>query len=283
MLRHMNENEVNQQPTTDSWPDGAGELRVAPVLDEETLVVDLDGFEGPLDLLLDLARHHKIDLQRISILALVDQYLAFIDRARTLRLEFAADYLVMAAWLAYLKSRLLIPGAAPTGDGEPADMAARLAFRLQRLQAMRNSANSLMDGPQLGRDVFVRGAPEPLVVQTQKLYGDTLMDLLKAYAERRTRSMVRQSYTVRRQPTWSIKEAREALERLMGAMGADDHEWGTFDGWLERYLAKPEMRRSVRASSFTASLELAREGTLELRQDHAFQSIFLRRRVAPAA
>jgi segregation and condensation protein A len=276
----MSENDVNQQQPSEPWPDGAGELRVAPVQDDETLVVDLDGFEGPLDLLLDLARHHKIDLARISILQLVDQYLAFIERARKLRLEFAADYLVMAAWLAYLKSRLLIPGVAPTGEGEPADMAARLAFRLQRLQAMRNSAQSLMDGPQLGRDVFLRGAPEPLVVQTQKLYGDTLIDLLKAYAERRTRSMVRQSYTVRRQPTWSIKEAREALERLMGAM---DAEWGTFDGWLEHYLAKPETRRSVRASSFTASLELAREGTLELRQDKAFQAIFLRRRTASAA
>ena len=281
----MNENDVNQQPTTESlppevWPDGAGELRVAPERDDETLVLDLDGFEGPLDLLLDLARHHKIDLTRISILQLVDQYLAFIDRARNMRLEFAADYLVMAAWLAYLKSRLLIPGAAPTGEGEPADMAARLAFRLQRLQAMRNSANSLMHGPQLGRDVFMRGAPEPLVVQKQTLYGDTLIDLLKAYAERRTRSMVRQTYTIHRQPTWSIKEAREALERLMGAL---DTEWGTFDSWLEHYLAKPETRRSVRASSFTASLELAREGTLELRQDHAFQPIFLRRRMAPAA
>jgi segregation and condensation protein A len=281
----MSEKDVNQQPPPDeqaqeAWPDGAGELRLAQEPDDEMLVVDLDGFEGPLDLLLDLARHHKIDLQRISILALVDQYLAFIDRARKLRLEFAADYLVMAAWLAYLKSRLLIPGVAPTGDGEPADMAARLAFRLQRLQAMRNSAQSLMDGPQLGRDVFVRGAPEPLVVQKQTLYGDTLLDLLKAYAERRTRSMVRQTYTVRRQPTWSIKEAREALERLMGAM---DDDWGTFDGWLQHYLAKPETRRSVRASSFTASLELAREGALELRQDHAFQPIFLRRRIAPAA
>jgi segregation and condensation protein A len=269
----------NMNQGDQAWPDGAGDLRATPVVDDETLIVDLDGFEGPLDLLLDLARHHKIDLSKISILALVDQYLAFIDRARKMRLEFAADYLVMAAWLAYLKSRLLIPGISTAGESDPADMAARLAFRLQRLQAMRNSAEQLMNGPQLGRDVFVRGAPEPLVVQTEKLYGDTLIDLLKAYAERRTRSMVRQSYTVRRQPTWSIKEAREALEKLMGAMD----EWATLDGWLEHYLTKPETRRSVRASSFTASLELAREGTLELRQDQAFQPIFMRRRMAPAA
>lgn len=270
---------MNQPGPAAPWPDGAGDLRVQAPLDDETLVVDLDGFEGPLDLLLDLARHHKIDLTKISILALADQYLAFIERARKMRLEFAADYLVMAAWLAYLKSRLLIPGAAPTGDSEPQDMAARLAFRLQRLQAMRNAAEQLMNGPQLGRDVFVRGAPEPLVVQTEKLYGDTLLDLLKAYAERRTRRMVRQTYTVRRQPTWSIKEAREALEKLVGTMD----EWATLDRWLEHYLAKPETRRSVRASSFTASLELAREGTLELRQNSAFEPIFMRRRVAPAA
>jgi segregation and condensation protein A len=146
---------------------------------------------------------------------------------------------------------------------------------------MRNSAAQLMNGPQMGRDVFQRGAPEPLIVQKQSVYGDTLIDLLKAYAERRTRSAVRQTYTVRRQPTWSIKEAREALERLLGTMDAGSDEWGTFDGWLEHYLAKPETRRSIRASSFTASLELAREGTLELRQDHAFQAIFLRKRNAP--
>lgn len=262
------------------WPDGEGEPRkeVLPS-DDERLIVDVEGFEGPLDLLLDLARQHKIDLSQISILALADQYIAYVERARAMRLELAADYLVMAAWLTYLKSRLLIP-APPSMEGEatPQDLAARLAFRLQRLQAMRERAQQLMDRSQLGIDVFFRGAPEPLVIERQREYGDTLMDLLKAYADRRARKIVRQTYTVKRQPVWSIKEARETLERLMGAM--DD--WGTFDRWLERYFVSPELRRSVRASSFTASLELAREGVLELRQEEAFQPIYLRRRNAAA-
>ncbi len=258
------------------WPDGEGALRREALLSEdERLIVDVAGFEGPLDLLLDLARTHKIDLSQISILALADQYIAYMERARAMRLELAADYLVMAAWLTYLKSRLLIPAPPATeGEATPQDMAARLAFRLQRLQAMRERAQSLMDRSQLGIDVFFRGAPEPLVIDRQREYADTLLDLLKAYADRRSKKMVRQTYTVKRQPVWSIKEARETLERLVGAMD----EWGTFDTWLERYLATPELRRSVRASSFTASLELAREGVLELRQDDAFKPIYLRRR-----
>jgi segregation and condensation protein A len=270
---------VSDTPTNTTetpWPDGQGELRVAAEADSETLIIDVEGFEGPLDLLLELARQHKIDLAQVSILALVDQYLAFIDQARKMRLEIAADYLVMAAWLAYLKSRLLIPQAPKEGESEPADMAQRLAFRLQRLQAMREAAGRIFALPQLGQDIFGRGAPEPLKIEKQSLYGDTLIDLLKAYAERRTRKMVRQTYTIKRQPVWSIKEARETLERLLGKMD----EWGTFDLWLERYLATPELRRSVRASSFTASLELAREGVIELRQDEAFKPIFMRRRSA---
>ena len=263
-----------------TWPDGEAEPRreVLPS-DDERLIVDVAGFEGPLDLLLDLARQHKIDLTQISILALIDQYIAYVDRARVLRLELAADYLVMAAWLTYLKSRLLIPAPPATeGESTPQDMAARLAFRLQRLQAMRERAQQIMDRSQLGFDVFFRGAPEPLVIEKKREYADTLLDLLKAYAERRARKMVRQTYTVKRQPVWSIKEARETLERLVGAMD----EWGTFDVYLERYLATPELRRSVRASSFTASLELAREGVLELRQDEVFKPIYLRRRGAAA-
>jgi segregation and condensation protein A len=263
-----------------TWPDGDAEPRreVLANTDDDALVIDLDGFEGPLDVLLELARTHKIDLTRISILALADQYIAFIERATRMRLELAADYLVMAAWLTYLKSRLLIPQPPKEGETEPQDMAQRLAYRLQRLQAMRDAAEKLMNGEQLGRDVFERGAPEALVVETQKEYGDTLIDLLKAYAGRRQRKMVHQSYTVKKQAVWSIKEARETLERLLGVMD----EWGTFDLWLEKYISQPETRRSVRASSFTASLELAREGVIELRQDEAFQPIFLRRRASAA-
>lgn len=258
------------------WPDGKGEPRREPEMDDDILRVDVDGFEGPMDLLLDLARQHKVDLAQISILSLIDQYIAYIEKARAMRLEIAADYLVMAAWLTYLKSRLLIPLPPAEGESTPQDMAARLAFRLQRLAAMRERAAQIMNRSQLGRDVFFRGAPEPLVIEKQREYGDTLLDLLKAYAERRAKKMVRQTYTIKRQPVWSIKEARETLQRLLGQM--DD--WGTFDLWLERYLAAPELRRSVRASSFTASLELVREGVLELRQDTAFEPIYVRRRGA---
>jgi segregation and condensation protein A len=257
-----------------SWPDANDSIRAQDAAAADELIIDVGGFEGPLDLLLELARAHRIDLQQISILALANQYLAFIDRARNMRLEIAADYLVMAAWLAYLKSRLLIPAPPSTGEATPQDMAARLAFRLQRLQAMREAANNIMNLPQLGRDVFERGSPEPLVIEKQRVYGDTLIDLLKAYADRRTQKLVRQSYTIKRQPVWTIKEAREALEKLIGSM----NDWGTMDIWLERYLSTPETRRSVRASSFTASLELAREGVLELRQEEAFQPIYVRRR-----
>jgi segregation and condensation protein A len=281
----VNDTKDQEKPVdanANTWPDGDGEVRRAPAPehDPDALIVDVEGFEGPLDLLLDLARAHKVDLAQISILALADQYIAYIDKMRAMRIEVAADYLVMAAWLAYLKSRLLIP--MPPASGEettPQDMAARLAFRLQRLQAMREAANNIMSLPQLGRDVFARGSPEPLVIERQRIYQDTLVDLLKAYADRRARKMVHQTYRVKRQPVFSIKEAREALEKLIGAM--DD--WGVMDGWLEKYLGTPETRRSVRASSFTASLELAREGTIELRQEHAFDPIYVRRRAATAA
>jgi segregation and condensation protein A len=195
-----------------------------------------------------------------------------------MRLEIAADYLVMAAWLAYLKSRLLLPAQASGDEPQAEDLAARLAFRLQRLQAMRDAAANLMARNLLGRDVFERGAPEPLQVETQSIFADNLIDLLKAYAERTQRKVRHQNYTVKRLPTWSIKEAREVIERLLGTM--DD--WGSFDSWLADYLADDAMRRSVTASSFTASLELAREGRIEIRQDEAFKPIYMRRRVLAA-
>ena len=263
----------------DAWPDGQTAGRVVPEPSLDELIVDVGGFEGPLDLLLELARAHKIDLAQISILALADQYLGFIERAQKMRLDVAADYLVMAAWLAYLKSRLLIPAPPSTDEALPQDMAARLAFRLQRLAAMREASAKIMAMSQLGIHVFERGDPQPLVVDVQREYSDNLIDLLKAYADRRQRKVVRQTYIVKRQPTWSIKEAREALERLVGTMD----EWGAFDTWLERYLSSPETRRSVRASSFTASLELARDGRIEMRQEQAFEPIYMRRRVLAEA
>jgi segregation and condensation protein A len=265
--------EPDLQMNSTPWPDDEVVDKFSSETDQAFLV-DLSGFEGPLDLLLDLARQHKIDLAQISISALADQYLQYIEKARHLRLDLAADYLVMAAWLAYLKSRLLIPAPPASGESEPQDMAARLAFRLQRLQSMREASHNIMQLPQLGSGFAYRGDPEPLVIEKQRVYSDTLIDLLKAYVNRRQQGNVKRSYTVRRQPTWSIKEAREALEKLIGIM--DD--WGDFDIWLQKFLASPETRRSVRASSFTASLELAREGVIELRQDQAFQPIYLRRR-----
>lgn len=260
------------QTTSDHWTQSS--LPERNLIAAEELVVDVGGFEGPLDLLLELARAHKIDLAQVSIVALADQYLAFIDRAKILRIDVAGDYLVMAAWLAYLKSRLLIPQPSANEDSTPQDMAARLAFRLQRLQSMRDSVAKLMKRSLLNVDIFGRGEPQTLAVEVTREYADNLLDLLKAYAERRQRRVVRQTYTIKRQLTWSIKEAREAIERLVGQM--DD--WGTFDHWLGRFLATNETRKSVRASSFTASLELARDGRIELRQDQAFKPIYLRRR-----
>ncbi len=260
--------------TEDLWPDGDGPVRRA-TSDDDHLIVDVAGFEGPLDLLLQLARNQKVDITRISILALAEQYLSFIDQAKRLRMELAADYLVMAAWLAFLKSRLLLPHAGDDGEDIPAEeLAARLAFRLQRLQAMREAAAQLMARNVLGRDVFQRGQPEPLVVVTEETYADNLIDLLKAYAERRQRRASVRHYTVRPLPTWSIKEARAVLERLIGVM--DD--WSPLDQWMAEYLIEPERRRTVLASSLSAGLELAREGHLELRQEGAFKPIFMRRR-----
>ena len=261
------------------WPEGEAPIRGDAVIPQaDALIVDVDGFEGPLDLLLELARHHKIDLTQISILALAEQYLVFIEKVRKLHLELAADYLVMAAWLAYLKSRLLIPSAPGSGEQLPEEMAAMLAFRLQRLQAMRDASAKLMARNQLGRDVFGRGAPEPLVFETKREYADNLIDLLKAYAERRQKKVRHQRYTVQKLRAFTVKEARSALERLIGAM----NDWGTLDRWLAEYLADPTMQRSVIASSFTASLELAREGILEIRQEAAFKPIYMRRRANAA-
>jgi segregation and condensation protein A len=265
-----------QQAQDDLWPDGEGPVRLMPEPEDEDqpLLVDLDGFAGPLDLLLQLARTQKVDITRISILALAEQYLVFIEDARRMKLELAADYLVMAAWLAYLKSRLLLPKDGNNDDEPPPEeLAARLQFRLQRLQAMRDAAAKLMSRNRLGRDVFQRGWPEPVVVDRQLEWGDTLIDLLQAYAQRRQRAAAHRNYEIRRQPVWTLKEARIALERMLGQM--DD--WGRFDTYLVQYLVEPEKRRSVIASGFTASLELAREGVLEVRQEQHFDPIYMRR------
>jgi segregation and condensation protein A len=241
---------------------------------DETLVVDVEGFEGPLDLLLGLARTQKVDLAKISVLALAQQYLDFIAEARQLRLEIAADYLVMAAWLAYLKSKLLLP-AEPSEEGEPsgAELAALLAFRLQCLGAMRDAAAQLMTRKRLGRDVFSRGMPEPIKLTRASTYDASVYDLLKAYSQQRQRTATR-SYQMQPRTVWSIKEARSELERLLG-MTVD---WAPLDQLFAEFLVEPELRRTALASGFNASLEMTREGTLELRQAKQFAPLLMRRR-----
>ena len=245
----------------------------------ETLVVDVEGFEGPLDLLLALARTQKVDLARISVLALAQQYLDFITEARRLRLEIAADYLVMAAWLAFLKSKLLLP-AEQDEDGEPSgeELAQLLAFRLKRLDAMREAAAQLMTRKRLGRDVFARGMPEPLRITRKSTYQADLYDLLKAYAQQRQRTAVR-TWQVRQRTVWSLKEAREELERLLG-MTCD---WAPLDQLLAEFLVGPELRKTALASGFTATLEMTREGALEIRQAKLFAPLLVRRRSTEAA
>jgi segregation and condensation protein A len=238
---------------------------------EAGLVIDVSGFEGPLDLLLHLARTQKVDLTRISVLALAEQYLGFIESARRVRLELAADYLVMAAWLAYLKSRLLIP-APPKDDGPSGEeMAATLAFRLRRLEAIRDAAGRLVNRDRLGRDFFARGAPEIIADERKSAFDANLYDLLTAYASLRQRQAVT-NVTIARRRVWSLAEARLMLARLVGALD----EWTALDRFLIRYMADPEERPTAIASSFAATLELVREGRVEMRQEGAFTPIYMR-------
>lgn len=240
---------------------------------EPALVVDVAGFEGPLDLLLHLARNQKVDLARISIVALVDQYLAFIDRVRTLRLELAADYLVMAAWLAFLKSKLLIPKQAGDKEASGEELAAVLQFRLKRLEAMRDAAARLVNRNRLGRDVFPRGMPETVIVEKRNTFSATLYDLLTAYAAQRQRQAIT-NVRIAKRGVWSLKEARDILTRLIGSFP----DWTELDRFLVEYLATPEERPTAIASSFAASLELVREGRIEIRQLEPFAPLYLRNR-----
>lgn len=244
----------------------------------QTFVVDLDGFEGPLDLLLALVRDHKLDLAQISILDLAQQYLDFIEEAQKLRLEIAADYLVMAAWLAFLKSKLLLP--AQEGDDEPTgeELAAQLAHRLKRLDAMRDAAAKLMNRNRLGRDFFARGMPEGITLVRESKYDANIYDLLKAYANQRQRAAIDTIHFEAR-PVWSIQDARERLESILGT----SLDWAPIDALIVQFLESPEMRRSALASSLGASLELTREGKTELRQDKAFAPLMIRKRAGEGA
>jgi segregation and condensation protein A len=237
---------------------------------EPALCVDVDGFEGPLDLLLELARRQKVDLHRISILALAEQYLVFVEEARRLRVELAADYLVMAAWLAYLKSRLLLPEPPKGEEPSAAELATALALRLRRLEAIRDAAKKLEQRDCLGRDVFGRGAPEPLEIRGVPRFEATLYDLLSAYARQRQKQF-NARVTMHKRHVWSLVEAREALERLVGYL----QDWTELDRYLLRYMVEPSMRPTVMASAFSATLELVREGRVALRQDRPFAPLWV--------
>lgn len=247
---------------------------VAARLAAEALIVDVDGFEGPLDLLLTLSRTQKVDLRKISVLQLAQQYLQFVERAKALRIELAADYLVMAAWLAFLKSRLLLPPDPEEEGPSGEELAAHLAFQLERLQAMRDMAARLMARDQKGRDFFVRGIPEGMERVRRITYTATLLDLMQAYSRIRTRDEFR-PFVMDRDAVFTMEQALERMRGLIGFAGTwTDISSYMPDGWDQ----DPVRRRSATASTFAASLELAKEGKVELRQSETFAPIQLRRR-----
>ncbi len=259
----MNDNLFSEDPVS-----------VADRLAAEALIVDVDGFEGPLDVLLTLSRTQKVDLRKISVLALAQQYLAFVEKARALRIELAADYLVMAAWLAFLKSRLLLPpdpdDEGPSGE----ELAAHLAFQLERLQAMRDSAARLMARDQLGRDFFRRGQGEDITRIRTVTYSATLLDLMQGYARIRTRDEFR-PFVMDRDSVFTMEQALERMRPLIGFAGT----WTDMETYLPQgWDADPLRRRSATAATFAASLELVKEGHMEIKQSETFAPIHLRKR-----
>lgn len=254
-------------------------FELPPVTPEETLTVTVDGFEGPLDLLLTLARNQKVDIAKISILKLAEQYLDFIESAKRMNLELAADYLVMAAWLAYLKSRLILPQPQDT-EGEPDanELAARLRWRLARLESMREAAARLMARDRLGRDVFACGAPEPVNVVRLRSYTDSLYDLLTAYAGERVKKLRGTVYKPLSSPVLLIEEARERLERMLGKIP----DWSGLASLVPFEWSGGQRRRSALASTLLACLELARDGRVELRQMAPFEEVYVRDRIHEA-
>lgn len=253
-------------------PDTEG-TSVAERVAAESLIVDVDGYEGPLDVLLTLSRTQKVDLRRISVLDLARQYLVFVEEAKKLRIELAADYLVMAAWLAFLKSRLLLPPD-PADEGPSGEeLAAHLAFQLERLQAMRDAAAKLMARDRLGRDFFARGVPEDVARTKKIVWTATLLDLMQGYARIRTRDDFR-PYVMDRDRVYTLEQALDRMRGLIGFAGS----WTDLMSYLpEGWEGDPQMRRSATASNFAASLELAKEGRIELRQSDTFAPIELRR------
>ncbi len=240
----------------------------------EAFIIDVDGFEGPLDVLLALARVQKVDLRKISILALAEQYLGFILAARIKQLDLAADYLVMASWLAYLKSKLLLPEQEKDGEPSAEELAERLTLQLQRLEAIRIAATRLMSRDRLGADVFSRGAPEGVRVIKTPRYADTLIDLLKAYSVQRTKKIVHSNYEIHKLQIFAIEDARHRLERMLGVIV----DWSIIDTLMPEEFTKGRSRRSGLASTLSATLEMARDGFVELRQMAPFAPIYVRRR-----
>ena len=237
------------------------------------LFVNLDGFEGPIDLLLNLARQQKFDLKKIAILPLAEQYLQFINSARELDLEIAADYLVMAAWLAYLKSRLLLPDPEPEQNDEIIDMTDALRYQLLRLEGMQQAAKRLQSLPKLGQARFVRGAPEQFTSVSESVWTASLYDLLACYGDIQS-SAEGETLTIAATRLYSVDEAAKRLRHLISSMS----DWTVLQHFLPPNLSKPLDIRSATASHFAASLELAREGVLRMRQDSHFAPIYLKTR-----
>jgi len=256
-----------EEQTATADPDWDGPA-AAPT-DDAALYLELDGWEGPLDLLLNLARAQKVDLAQISILQLVEQFLAYLAEARALKLEIAADYLVMAAWLAYLKSCLLLPGD-PEADPSPEELALRLQLRLQRLDAMREAGARLLGRDRVGRDVFLRGAPEGLRLVHNSVWQARDFDLFAAYGATRARTAPAM-HVVHARSVMTLEEALERVGRMIGAA----LDWMFLESFLPT-TQDPQFRRSALASSFVAALELARRGRLDLDQDEPFAPIRLR-------
>ncbi len=256
------------ETNTDEWGQAGADRTEA-----DALIVDVDGFEGPLDLLLTLSRTQKVDLRRVSILQLAEQYLAFVRRAAALRLELAADYIVMAAWLAFLKSRLLLPPEPGEAGPSAEDLAAHLAFQLERLSAMREAAARLMARDQRGRDFFARGAPEAIIQNRDITYEASLLDLMRAYARIRTKDEFR-PYAFDRHDVFTMEQALERMRGLLGYVG----EWSDLTSFLpEGWDSNPARRRSATASHFAAVLEMAKRGQIQLKQGETFAPIMIRK------
>lgn len=250
----------------------------APDMQSDALLLNIDGYEGPIDVLLDLARSQKVDLTKISILQLVQQYLAFVERAKHLNLELAAEYLVMAAWLTYLKSRLLLPQEDSDEEHSAEDMAEALQFQLRRLEAMQNAAARLGDLPQLGRDIFGRGAPEGLSVRVRHIWDNDFIDVLRAYGAIKKRTQKEKPYDLPAFELLSAERAMDRVQRMLGQLpkGERGTVWATLDSFLPPKGSNVLFTRSSLASTLTAMLELAKQGRVEVKQDGLFRPIYMR-------